>query len=368
VDPGRLPDFDRIYLDTSILRKSNWPHVSTELRFLFELARNFAIDVVIPEPVEIEREEQWFRDLTAATQKCRSAHSRRADMLKVAGVGVDEPREDAPETFREKYRAAAELSKKTNGIKTIPTTTRSVTDFLKLAVTRTAPFQYSGDKVTGFQDAAILLSILDDLTVCDRARCTLLSEDDVFSKIEAVSAAEGKAIRHLRTIDDIWKILAEEIKPEAVKWWETQRSAIRAEVTAQQEQIKQIVQAFVRPDMISPRARSIQSIGLPRVIVVEIPFPRLPLEPGPYQTIEGATLKISATLSVEVQAFASPGLDGLASLLARQFSDRPGSGTKTVESEELRSESFSKIVEMEGTAVFERGRYDIRDLKVVSVS
>jgi hypothetical protein len=363
-----MPDFDRLYLDTTILRKSSWPHVSAELGFLLELARNFGIEVLIPEPVETEREEQWLRDLSAATQKYNTAISRRSDLLKVVGVGVNEQNEDPPEAFREKYRAAAESAKKTNSIKTIPITTRSVGDFLKLAVARTAPFQISGDKVTGFQDTAILLSILDDLTVCKKARCALLSEDDVFSKASAVSAAEGKTIRHVRTIDEIWKILAEEIKPEYVRWWETQREAIRAEVAAQQEPIIELVQSFVTPDMIGHRVKAIQSIGSPRVIVVEIPFPRLPLEPGPYVTREGATLKISATLAMTVLALASPGLDGLAALIARQFSDQPGSGMKAAEPERLSSETFLKTVEMEGTAVFERGRYDLRDLKIVNVS
>ena len=62
-----MPEFDRLYLDTTTLRKSNWPHVSAELGFLFGLAKNFRIQVVIPEPAEAEREEQWIRDLPLNT-------------------------------------------------------------------------------------------------------------------------------------------------------------------------------------------------------------------------------------------------------------------------------------------------------------
>jgi len=325
-----MPDFDRLYLDTTILRKSNWPHVSAELGFLLELARNFAIEILIPEPVEIEREEQWIRELGAASQKWEAATAKRSDVLKAVGGGLDEQRADQPDAFRERYKTAAQLVKEANGIKTVPMTTRSPAEFFRLAVTRTPPFQIAGDKITGFQDATILLSIVDDLIACGKPSCALLSEDDVFSKIGAVSQSEGKTIRHLRTIEDVWKILSEEIRPELVKWWEQQRAAIKVEVAAQQEQISQLIGVFVTPDMIDYRARTVESVGLPRLISVDIPFPRFPLEPGPYPTREGTTHKISATLFVEVRALASRGLGGFAALLSGQFLDR--SGAKAAES------------------------------------
>jgi len=42
---------------------------------------NFNIQVVIPEAAEIEREEQWLRDLTAASQSYASAVKKRSNLL-----------------------------------------------------------------------------------------------------------------------------------------------------------------------------------------------------------------------------------------------------------------------------------------------
>jgi hypothetical protein len=64
-------DFKRLYLDTTVLRESNWPHISAELSFLLESAHNFGIEVFIPEAVEVERDAQRLRDLAAASQKTR---------------------------------------------------------------------------------------------------------------------------------------------------------------------------------------------------------------------------------------------------------------------------------------------------------
>ena len=327
-----MPEFDRLYLDTTILRKSNWPHVSAELGFLFGLAKNFRIQVVIPEAAEIEREEQWVRDLVAASQKYVAALTKRSDVLKAIGLTPVEQRpDDPPEALREKYRAAAQSAKEANGIATAPVTTRGAAEFLKLAVTRTPPFQISGDKVTGFQDTLILLSIIDDLNACGRATCVLLSDDGVFSQISTVSKAEEKNLQHLRTIDDVWNILANEIESELVKWWKEQRAAIQAELEAQHEQISDLLRAFISADMVDYRAKTVESIGPLSSFLVEMPFPAFPPEPGPYETKNGASFKISATLSTEVQALTVPGLAGL--LAATLYAARSSSEATAEKSE-----------------------------------
>jgi hypothetical protein len=362
-----MADFDRLYLDTSILRKSNWPHVSAELGFLLELAKNFKIQVVIPEVAEIEREEQWVRDLAAASQKCVAAMTKRAGVLKAVGLTLAEQhRDDSPDALREKYRTAAQSAKDANGIATAPLTNRGVAEFLKLAVTRTPPFQMTGDKVTGFQDTLILLSLIDDLNACGRAICVLLSDDGVFSQISAVSKAEGKAVQHLRTVDDVWKILAGEIEPDLVNWWNDQKAAIQTELEAQHEKISDLLKAFISPDMVDYRVKAVESIGPLHFFVVEMPFPTFPLEPGPYETQEGARFKISATFSTEVRALAVQGLAGLAARLL--YGARSGSPATGDKSERTSSETFWKKVEMEGTATFEGGGYTLKDLVIVRLS
>jgi len=55
--------FKRVYLDTSVLRESQWPRTSARLSTLFVLSKNQGVQVVIPEPVETERKRQWMREL-----------------------------------------------------------------------------------------------------------------------------------------------------------------------------------------------------------------------------------------------------------------------------------------------------------------
>jgi hypothetical protein len=52
-----------LYLETSTLRESEWPHVSPRLEQLFSVAKELRIQVVLPAPVASEREEQWLRDV-----------------------------------------------------------------------------------------------------------------------------------------------------------------------------------------------------------------------------------------------------------------------------------------------------------------
>ncbi|HYK61176.1 MAG TPA: hypothetical protein VEV85_17210, partial [Bryobacteraceae bacterium] len=84
-----MPDFDSIYLDTTFLRKSNWPELSKEFGELVLIAKNFRIELVIPELVEMEREEQWIRDLTDNRQKLDSTMRTRSQLLKAIALNVD---------------------------------------------------------------------------------------------------------------------------------------------------------------------------------------------------------------------------------------------------------------------------------------
>jgi len=264
------------------------------------------------------------------------------------------------------YANAAQSAKDKYHIVVVPLTTRGVGDFLRLAVTRTPPFQISGDKVTGFQDALILLSVVDDSKAHGGAACAVLSEDKIFSQISAVSGAGGQTVKHLQSIDDFWKILADEIAPQVVTWFREQREAVEAELEVEKQQISQLLRTYVLPDLVDYRARVIESIGLPRSFIVEMGFPPFPREPGPYVTREGARFKISVSFSTEIRARAVMGLSGLAASLIHGM--RPGPEPKADEAEQLSVESFWKQVQMEGIATFERGRYILSDLSIVGIT
>lgn len=113
------------------------------------------------------------------------------------------------------------------------------------------------------------------------------------------------------------------MEPELVKWWNAQRAAVKAELEAQHDQISDLLSGFISPDMIDYRAKAVESIGPLHSFLVEMPFPDFPHAPGPYETREGATFKVSATFSAEVRALAVQGLAGLAATLMAQFYSEP---------------------------------------------
>lgn len=111
--------------------------------------------------------------------------------------------------------------------------------------------------------------------------------------------------------------------------------------------------------MIDLRISEIQSIEdlhvLPAVFTTPPPFPR---KPGPYNTEEGAGCKLEAIASAKVSALARPVssnfFSGLLSGHYGETSERP-----------LVLESFWRMFDLEGMAIFEKGRYRVEELKIV---
>jgi predicted nuclease with RNAse H fold len=351
----RVPDFKRLYLDTTVLRKSNWPHISAELSFLLESARNFGIEVFLPEVVEREREAQWFRDFTAASQKLDAAADKLA--VSLGAVGADRaaiPNQNL-DALKARYRTQADEEKARGGIRTVPITARPITELLKMAVERIPPFQQAGDKVTGFQDTLILFSIIDDAKAAGATICAIVSDDDVFSKIDHIARAERVILKHFRNTHDVWKLLVDEIAPNVVEWRNQQRAEIRRALEFQSDQIIELLRKKVAPEMVDSRVEKIEAIKRLEVLEVDMPLPAFPNEPGPYRTVEGATFRVAVKVGVEFDASARPGFSGvLAASFFRRLTEGSAGKMESEPSmkEEPRPETFWKKAQLEANAVF----------------
>jgi hypothetical protein len=367
----QVPDFTRLYLDTTILRRSNWPHVSAELTFLLELARNFAIEVFIPEAVEIEREAQWFRDLGSASQKLGAA----ADKLALSLEAVASPRIDiAPrdlDVLRAAFKAQSDAAKAANEIGIIPITGRSVPEFLRLAIERTPPFQISGDKVTGFQDTVIFFSVLDDAKASGARNCAIISEDDVFSKVHQIAKAEQISLKHFKSIHDVWALLVDEISPHVLGWWRHEKAEIRRVLESQISQIVRVLWERITPEMVAYRAEKVEEIANLRIDDVDMPIPDFPHHPGPYQTAEGAMFRVSIKLNADFRVQAAPGLSALLAVEFYRQMQEGSVGPTELESQrslkELKPETLWKKIEMEANATYSGERYNVSDLEFVRI-
>lgn len=62
-----MAHINRIYLESNILIRANWPRVSAGVENLFHLAQILDVDIHLPQAVEVELENHWIRDFD---QKC----------------------------------------------------------------------------------------------------------------------------------------------------------------------------------------------------------------------------------------------------------------------------------------------------------
>ena len=102
-----------------------------------------------------------------------------------------------------------------------------------------------------------------------------------------------------------------------------QRAAISAEIEDQRDQISTLIEAFVVPEMIGPRVNSVQTIGPPHEISVDMKLPSFPHAPGPFTTREGASFAISVNCRVEINVLASSPLNFVVAALGKMRWKRP---------------------------------------------
>lgn len=155
-------------------------------------------------------------------------------------------------------------------------TARGLTEFLRFAVDRIPPFRETNDKVTGFQDAAVLYSVIDDAVAAGARVCGILSDDKVFSQIDHSTERAGVILRHFRNVEDLWNLLADEIKPHVPESWNDQRAGIEKAFERQLPHVRQFIADNVTPQIVSYRATKIESIGNVKMGVVDVPLPSFP--------------------------------------------------------------------------------------------
>lgn len=181
-----------IYIETSALWAAGWPRVSANIERLGVLVRALRADVFLPEIVEIELEEGWFREFA---EKKRPLKSGLNDCNRwLSGVVDLSIKIEVPdgEPVLKGYRLASEGAKKKLGAKTSPATTRPVKDFAVMAARRDVPFK---DRDEGFRDAVIFWSMIDHAVSLGRTSCVLIAQDEIFSKPELITIAKEAGIK-----------------------------------------------------------------------------------------------------------------------------------------------------------------------------
>ena len=361
-----MPAFTRLYLDTNILSASHWPRVSARLTRIVELARNFGVAVLIPQPVEDEREAQWIRELTKAFTGVKKATKELGKQLAAIDNQAQAPQALDLDELRQKYHVASLKARESLRISISPTTARTAAELFPFAIRHEAPFQEVHDCITGFQDAVILFSALDDAHQAGGAPCALFSEDGDFAKAHAAVAPIGVPFEHFRSYNTLWDAFADEIAPALSEWWEHDRQAARQSI----EQNKAAIEAFIVSDVtterLGPFVKQVQSARIEDISAAETPLPAFPNRPGPYARAAGSVVAITCTLRVSFSVRATVPRS-LFDLLLRRSLNVPGE-TGEVQEEDPHDEMLLKSIEFECQGSFDGEDYALTNYKVVNLT
>lgn len=139
-----MPDFDYIVFDSQPLRESCWPTISQTLGGLFRLSGRFHLSLFIPEPVELELEEQWIRRLGDFSDNVTESLRKLNDMYRLVEVQPVNLQFANSNDLINGYRRRVADAKNEWNIQNIPLTRRQLNSVLGMSLLRTPPFKEIG--------------------------------------------------------------------------------------------------------------------------------------------------------------------------------------------------------------------------------
>jgi hypothetical protein len=324
------PDFDGIYFDTNVLvRGQGWPSPSIPLNNVLRFAAWWGVSRFIPEPVLREAEEHWLRGVKGGVSGLSGAKN---ELKRLASPLTCETNIEHPtiEKLLEEYRNKVDAAVKDYGITRTPFTNRTVEEVFGFGTKYFLPFAPKGEG-KGFQDAVILLSILDHLAEFPNAKAVFISSDVDFKGVDFAHFIPRFDCKRLRVLElskvfnELWEpyIHATFIKP-----YRREVESAQAAAKALIPELKQFVQSHLTEEMLSPglgdTVLKILSIDDVWVSFVETPVPKTEESLDRSVTI---LIKLSATCTVLVKrdsSYFNLGLlAGLYAAFPREQSDAP---------------------------------------------
>ena len=274
------PDFHRIYFDTNVLlRGQGWPVPSILLNNLLKMAALCGIDRFVPEPVLKEAEEHWLRDLAEGAVKLSNAKRDLDRYARPIHCEITLMHSSIDSLLTE-YRERVSKAVKEYGIVRTPFAKRTVEEVFGLATKYVLPFGPKGEG-KGFQDAVILLSVLDHLQSSSGVNAIFVTADEDFTGIDFASLAPGFDSRRIRVIslEASFEFLSERYYQESVvKPYELEKKNALAAAEAETAQITEFVRSLVTVDMMKPSAlggsvTKLLSLEYLTILSVETPLP-----------------------------------------------------------------------------------------------
>jgi hypothetical protein len=238
------------------------------------------VAVFLHEPVEREVEQHWLREVRdSSAGLVGSAENFRRITRRVEGKA--DVRTEDEETLLLRYREMAISACKRFGILPTPMTTRPLPEFFDIAIRYRTPFiSDKSKKGKGFQDAVVLASVLEHLKANPQLAGLLVTDDEVFSKVNVAKFMPRCAEVRLKVLsfEQTFDALYDSYWDQHVKKpWQEERQDARKAVDGMEPEIRSFLQSNLDETALragsSPAALKLISVGKVEVSYVNTPLP-----------------------------------------------------------------------------------------------
>jgi hypothetical protein len=295
--PPVTPPYRRIYFDSNLMIRANWPSLGQTIQNAFALASFFSTASVLLDAVEKELEAHWKRDYRKTFHE---AVGKVAGLKKLGDqIGIEVPSQLPGESdVHEAYRATVEQLVAEHGLVRAAPPLRHTAELFDMAIRHAKPFKEKGKN---FQDAVICLAAIDDLAALPGKRGALVSRDDIFDQntVDAFCKPLGVDLKLFVNEDLLIADLRSFVTASmSYEWGEEEKLAMTA-VRENQSRLE----AFIAENLeISPRLGFLDRIiSISRIDIEEVTKVETPV-PWTIPTDETVAVKITATIQLGIHA------------------------------------------------------------------
>jgi hypothetical protein len=264
-----MSDISSAYLDTSVLWRSHWPHVSTELRNLFVLCSAGKVRVYLPEAVELEMEERSIRKFNEVRSQFTKGMSELPDVFN-RGASV----EPLPTSgLLEQFRKRIDKSVTTYNIQRVSFVSNTSRELFELAVRHSPPF---GGKSSGLQDSIILQNVFAHISsLKESGTAMIVTNDDPF--IAAIQTSGADKLFGIQ-LDRLVKRLKDEsplAEAKTIAQWDLETKSATEAIANKKDEVEQYIAADYGSGLtrlLLPGQQRV-SVNLNRIFDVTTPIP-----------------------------------------------------------------------------------------------
>ncbi len=356
------PKHTRIYFDSNLMIKANWPSLGQTMQNVFELVDFFGATCVLLDAVERELRAHWERDYRKTQLEAAGKVANLKKLSDQVGIVVSSQLPQESDVHKAYLATVERLLEERPLVRAAPPL-RCTAEFFEMAIHHAKPFKEKGKN---FQDAVICLAAIDDLASLPEKSGAFVSRDDIFDQktLDVFCEPLGVYLKLFQNEDALIADLRSFVTASMThEWAEEERLAMAAFQTNQGR-----LEAFIAETLEIPQRLGLfgdRIISISRIEIMEVSKVQTPV---PWKLPRNEPVTITATIQLGIHArvrrqYAGPERPSQIRVgkapISNEGSFRP---FRTEEVEELLKRLFS--LEMRAT----RTTDEYTDLEPVSVS